>query len=82
MDILDALLSILSKMITFMNFVLSEGLLLLYTAVGMELVLALGALDPSVLDKHRLCDFLVGCGVYGPAERRGMSITLTCDLCQ
>lgn len=48
------MLSILCKMITFMNFVLSEGLLLLYTAVGMELVLALGALEPSALDRHRL----------------------------
>ena len=65
-------------MITFMNFVLSEGLLLLYTAVGMELVRALGTLELSALDRQRLCDFLVGCGVYGPVESEGS--TLTCDL--
>ena len=52
-----------------MNFVLSEGLLLLYTAVGMELVLALGTLELSALDRQRLWDFLVGCGVYGPEKR-------------
>ena len=48
---------------------LSEGLLLLYTAVGIELVLALGTLELSALDRHRLWDFLVGCGVYGPEKR-------------
>lgn len=42
------------EMITFMNFVLSEGLLLLYTAVGMELVRALGTLELSALDRQRL----------------------------
>ena len=52
-----------------MNFEESWPAFLLYTEEGMELVLGRGGATVSELDRQRLWDFLVGCGVYGPEKR-------------